>query len=289
MLQNLTRLGLGITADTTNPLSAKLNNALFTAKTVAEGGTGDLRYKLSKESSAKTLSFLFQDNFSGRAEIGLTGDDDFHFKVSPDGSTWYEALLIARATGRVSFPSSTVRTALLADTTYYVRTDGNDSNTGLANTAGGAFLTAQRAITKVYGEIDLNGFNVTIQLADGTYNGAVVVDGPPVGKGTVTLQGNVTTPANVVLNNSSGSAITVQSGARLNLSSFKVTASASGVLYQLGASGTGTGLDFGTCGFHAHSNHRRQLPDDRPVHDLGRGGGAYTRYQQRVRRDRFYG
>src|ERR1041384_4186987 len=36
-LQNLSLLGIGTTADATNPLSAKLNNALFAAKTVAEG------------------------------------------------------------------------------------------------------------------------------------------------------------------------------------------------------------------------------------------------------------
>jgi hypothetical protein len=68
---------------------------------VAEGGDGHLRYKLSKESAAKTLSLLFQDNFSGRAEVGLTGDDDFHFKVSPDGSSWLEAIVIDRTTGKL--------------------------------------------------------------------------------------------------------------------------------------------------------------------------------------------
>jgi hypothetical protein len=97
-LQNLLRLGVGAEADATNPFSAKLNNALWAAKTTAEGGDGTLRYKLSKEDASKTLSFLFQDNFSGRAEIGLTGDDDFHFKVSPDGSSWVDALIFDRTT-----------------------------------------------------------------------------------------------------------------------------------------------------------------------------------------------
>jgi hypothetical protein len=101
-LQNIALLGVGTTADTTNPLSAKLNNVLWVAKTVAEGGDGNLRYKLSKESAAKTLSLLFQNNFSGRAEIGLTGDDDFHFKVSADGSTWLDAIAIDRTTGKLS-------------------------------------------------------------------------------------------------------------------------------------------------------------------------------------------
>ena len=102
-IQNLALLGVGTTADATNPLSAKLNNALFVAKTVAEGGDGDLRYKLSKESAANTLSFLFQDNFSGRAEIGLTGDDDFHFKVSrPTARPGTKRITIAAATGAVA-------------------------------------------------------------------------------------------------------------------------------------------------------------------------------------------
>jgi hypothetical protein len=102
VLQNMTLLGIGTTADATNPFSAKLNNALWAAKTVAEGGDGDLRYKMSKESAANTLSLLFQDNFSGRAEIGLTGDDDFHFKVSADGSSWLDAITIDKSTGKLT-------------------------------------------------------------------------------------------------------------------------------------------------------------------------------------------
>jgi hypothetical protein len=101
-LQNLSLLGVGTTADTTNPFSAKLNSALWVAKTVAEGGDGHLRFKMSKESAAKTLSLLFQNNFSGRAEVGLTGDDDFHFKVSADGSSWLDAITIDKSTGKLT-------------------------------------------------------------------------------------------------------------------------------------------------------------------------------------------
>lgn len=103
--QDLTRLGLGTTADAVNPFSAKLNDALWTARAIAEGGTDDLRYKLNKESAARTLSLLFQDGYSGRAEMGLVGDDDFRIKVSPDGAVWKEALRIDRATGAVAFPA----------------------------------------------------------------------------------------------------------------------------------------------------------------------------------------
>jgi hypothetical protein len=107
-LQNLAQLGLGTIADTTNVLAAKLNSALFTAKAVSEGGTGDMRQTLNKSSASNTVSQVYQDNYSGRAEVGLTGDDDFHFKVSPDGSTWYSAIVIDRTTGKPSFPSGLV-------------------------------------------------------------------------------------------------------------------------------------------------------------------------------------
>jgi hypothetical protein len=69
-LQKLSAARRRTTADATNPFSAKLNNALWVAKTVAEGGDGHLRYKMSKESAAKTLSLLFQDNFPAAPRSG---------------------------------------------------------------------------------------------------------------------------------------------------------------------------------------------------------------------------
>jgi hypothetical protein len=124
-IQNLALLGIGTTADGANPLSAKLNNTLFAAKTVSEGGDGNLHYTLSKENAAKSLSFLFQDNYSGRAEIGLAGDDDFHFKVSPDGSSWIDALVLDRATG-IAKVTGFVDAATQAPIASMVFTPGGD-------------------------------------------------------------------------------------------------------------------------------------------------------------------
>ena len=98
-LQNLGLLGVGATADGTNPFSAKLNKALWTAKTAGEGGDGDLRYTLNKEAAANVLSLLMQSGWSGRAELGLIGDDNLALKVSPDGSAWTTALSVDRTTG----------------------------------------------------------------------------------------------------------------------------------------------------------------------------------------------
>lgn len=104
-LDNLQGLGVGTESDETNPFAAKLNNALWTARAIGEGGTGDLRYALNKEDGAKVLSLLFQSGWSGRAEIGLVGDDDLVLRVSPDGAAWREAFRVDRYSGRVGFPA----------------------------------------------------------------------------------------------------------------------------------------------------------------------------------------
>jgi hypothetical protein len=97
ILGNLAALGVGTAADSGNPLSATLNSVLFNALATTYGGAGDIRVKLNKQSAGNTASFLFQDNWSGRAEIGLCGDDGFHFKVSADGSNWSEGLVVTSA------------------------------------------------------------------------------------------------------------------------------------------------------------------------------------------------
>ena len=113
-LQELALLGIGTTADGTNPLSAKLNNALWTARYAAEGGTGDLRYTMNKELSSGTLSLLLQTGWSGRAEIGLTGSDNLAIKVSADGATWRNAITVDAATGKAGFPQTAALDAVSA-------------------------------------------------------------------------------------------------------------------------------------------------------------------------------
>ncbi|MBI4920967.1 MAG: DUF2793 domain-containing protein [Devosia nanyangense] len=92
------KFGINTTADLTNRLAVAADASLFT-----HTGTSH-RMKLNKASAADTASLLFQDNFSGRAEFGLAGDDAVHVKVSPNGSSWYEALTIAQGSGLVTLP-----------------------------------------------------------------------------------------------------------------------------------------------------------------------------------------
>ena len=110
----VTTLGINATADTTNRLTVSapatlLNNA----------GAGH-QLKVNKAAAAATASLLYQTNFSGRAEMGTTGDDDFHVKVSADGTTWRDAMVIAAATGKVSFPAGGVVTTTSSTVTIAV-------------------------------------------------------------------------------------------------------------------------------------------------------------------------
>lgn len=115
-IQRLSLLGLNATADAGNPLTARLNSALLTARPVAEGGTGALRLVLNKDDAGDVMSVLFQRGYSGRAELGLIGDDDLSLKVSADGATWREAWRIDPDDGRIAFPAGALRAeAVLLD------------------------------------------------------------------------------------------------------------------------------------------------------------------------------
>ena len=103
-LQNMALLGLGTTADASNPFSAKLNAALWTAKTVAEGGNGDLFYTMNKEAAGDDLGMTLQTGFVTKALVGLFGSDRFRLAVSVDGSTFFDGLSVDNATGIVDQP-----------------------------------------------------------------------------------------------------------------------------------------------------------------------------------------
>ncbi|MEW9838725.1 phage portal protein, partial [Mesorhizobium sp. ZMM04-4] len=142
-----------------------------------------------------------------------------------------------------------IREKLTADRTYYVRADGSDSNDGLANASGGAFLTKQKAIN-VVAALDISIYNVTIQVEDGTYSGGVNVNAPWIGSGEVTLQGNLTTPANCVISVTSANCILVTNYGRLRVRGFKVqtTTSGIGVAAQNGGVLSVVGnMDYGAC------------------------------------------
>ncbi len=139
------------------------------------------------------------------------------------------------------------REQLTADRTYYVRTDGSDSNTGLVNSSGGAFLTTAKALTTV-AALDCSTFNCTIQVADGTYTATINLP-RMVGSGTFTLLGNPTTPANCIISVTGGGAIAaLDTHGVWNVSGFKLQTTTSGNALSMSGSGRlkYANIDFGT-------------------------------------------
>lgn len=94
-------IGVNAAPDATNRLAVAADATLFN-----HAGTSH-RHKINKNAAGDTASLLFQTGFSGRAEFGTTGDDKWHVKVSPDGSTWHEAVVADNSNGRVGIGTAT--------------------------------------------------------------------------------------------------------------------------------------------------------------------------------------
>lgn len=124
------------------------------------------------------------------------------------------------------------REELHANRTYFVRADSTgDSNTGLVDSAGGAFLTLQKAIDTIWGQLDLGIYDVTIDMGNGTTYAGAVVDGPLMGSGAVTVSGDTTTPANITFTSS----IFVGNNAKIYFQGCKFTSSGFGIHVSSGA------------------------------------------------------
>lgn len=172
----------------------------------------------------------------------LTGAQAFTNKdLTGAGNTFPATLATVAAT----------REKLAASRTYYVRTNGNDSNKGLANTSGGAFLTIQKAIDTAVA-LDLATSNVTIQVADGTYTGSNTLKPYVTGGGSITIQGNTTTPANVLINVTNNNCFFGSACGfwRLNGMKLQTTTTGRGV-YLLGRTSSVdmSNMNFGACAF----------------------------------------
>ncbi len=87
----------GATPDATNRLAVASPAILLNRE------TDDIQVKLNKEAAGDDAAFIFQTGFSTRALIGLLGDDDFTFKVSPDGSAFHTGFALDKDNGNASF------------------------------------------------------------------------------------------------------------------------------------------------------------------------------------------
>lgn len=147
VLQDLPMLGVNATADSTNRLAVAAAGSLFTHV------GHDHRLAINKQSSADDASLILQDNFSGRAEIGLAGDDNLAIRVSPDGTNFQTAVSVSKDDGRLSvnspyFSASTINLkgkALTGSGDGYFCITVTNTNTDLASKGGAVMTGAQFA------------------------------------------------------------------------------------------------------------------------------------------------
>lgn len=126
-------LGINTSADSHNRLAVASEASLFT-----HVGHGH-QVKVNKSAATDTASLLFQSNWTGHAEMGLAGDNEFSIKVG-NGANWVTALKI-RQNGTVSQPQRPMARAY-RDIGVAAQASGTDSGfTILDQVQGGVSLS----------------------------------------------------------------------------------------------------------------------------------------------------
>lgn len=179
----------------------------------------------------------------------------------------------------------TTREKLTSARTYYVRSDGSDSNNGLTNTSGGAFLTVQKAID-ILCSIDLSIYDCTIQIADGTYTAGITLKAYVSGGGNAIISGNPTTPSNVVISTTNMTSFGGAECGKWRINGVKVQTTTAGYAFLI--SGKSSSIDlrninFGPCvnghvvaasGAFIRFNANWAISGSAPVHLLATDGST---------------
>lgn len=82
------------------------NQFVFYGTNLLLNSGSEINMKYNKNASTDDASLTFQTGFSTRALVGTLGSDDWSVKVSPDGSSYYEAIVVDKDTGSVSLPNT---------------------------------------------------------------------------------------------------------------------------------------------------------------------------------------
>lgn len=146
--------------------------------------------------------------------------------------------------------------------TLYVRADGSDSNSGLADSAGGAFLTLDYAVAEA-----LRFYaGATIMVGAGTFSTGYANDAPGrvsivgAGVGATTIQGLI-----------------AQAGQRIEVSNCKIVSDGTGLFADgFGAEIGATDIEFGACDYtHAWATNGGVIVLS--VYSVSGGGGSHLR------------
>ena len=109
---SLTRLGINTPANEVNRLAVKSSAVLISHDDVSGSGNGSVLASFNKTSGETDAGLRFEVDWSTRALLGLFGDEDFRIKVSPDGATFNDALVVDGDTGRIGIGTGSPMTSL---------------------------------------------------------------------------------------------------------------------------------------------------------------------------------
>ncbi len=191
------KFGINTTADVTNRLSVKSDAVLFSHDDVTPGND-DCLIKVNKKAASDTASAIFQTAFSGRAECGLTGDDDFHVKVSANGSSWTDAIFVDKDNGYVGIGGTSAAQVL----------EVHDGQIGIKDNTPGFWLSETDGSNDAY--IVLDGGQLQFQTRGSSYGSYVdrqiaidLTNGVKIGAPTGSYKGTGTLNAQAVYDDNS--------------------------------------------------------------------------------------
>jgi hypothetical protein len=151
-------IGVGSATSGSNVLQTN-GDILFDAN-----GSGDCNISYNKDTAGDDAQFFFNTNYSTRAIVGTQGDDDLTIKTSPDGSSFFTALVADKDNGRVTLPAG------ITDQTY-VFTNGGANECAIP-AVNWMMLTADYTLTSDTTEQKLfnTTTNGTLTLPTGIYH-----------------------------------------------------------------------------------------------------------------------
>jgi hypothetical protein len=166
----------GAVADTTNRFSINSPGVLFNHE------TDNFSITMNKASDTDNNEIYFQTGYSTRAIMGNGGDDNFSVKVSPNGSTFYQALSVDNGTGNIGIGTTADinnKLSVSGKSALFTNASGSFSFVFSKNaTASDAAISLQsnystRALFGLLGDD-----NTTLKVSDdgSTYKIAAIVD-----------------------------------------------------------------------------------------------------------------
>lgn len=194
-------------------LLAPINSPNFTGSPAAPTpATGDNSTRIP------TTAWVNNQAYAPLASPALTGTPTAPTPPSSDSST---------RLATTAYVQSNIRLRLGAPLTLYISPSGTDS--GACTSISTPCQTLQYAYNTALATYDLNNQQLTIQLLDGTYSAGLTLAGQILGQAThpVIIQGDTSTPTNVIVSASSAADFTSGTGSLLQIQYLEVKSSGS--------------------------------------------------------------